>query len=166
MLATPPASRDARVCMRNISASAASAAAPPPAAPGGEGCSASGGAEAALGGWQMGTIVMPPGIIMASTVDTRGGGLIKRVKRKAFKIRDAFVKLKETANQSDHFPVEERPSAGEQTVSVESLDSLIFHASLVTLVMLAGYVMRTPYAACANGISQHTRITAPFLHSH
>ena len=59
----------------------------------------------------------------------------------------------------------ERPSAGEQTVSVESLDSLIFHASLVTLVMLAGYVMRTPYAACANGISQHTRITAPFLHS-
>ena len=108
----------------------------------------------------------PPGIIMASTVDTRGGGLIKRVKRKAFKIRDAFVKLKETANQSDHFPVEERPSAGEQTVSVESLDSLIFHASLVTLVMLAGYVMRTPYAACANGISQHTRITAPFLHSH
>ena len=34
---------------------------------------------------------------------------------------------------------------GEQTVSVESLDSLMFHAALVTLVMLVGYLLRTPF---------------------
>lgn len=59
-------------------------------------------------------------------------------------IGTALLQLKETASASDHFAAAERPSAGAQTVSVESLDSLMFHGALVLLVMLVGYVMRTP----------------------
>ena len=57
----------------------------------------------------------------------------------------AFAQLRETASDSDHFRAGQRPSAGEQTVSVESLDSMMFHLTLVTLVMLIGYVLRLPF---------------------
>ena len=58
-----------------------------------------------------------------------------------------MVELKRTAPESDHYSGRRgavRPSSGEQTVSVESLDSLMFHVCLVTLVMLCGYLLRLP----------------------
>ena len=69
---------------------------------------------------------------------------LHRLSRGAQRVSDALLELKRTATASDHYSARARPSAGEQTVSVESLDSLMFHAALVTLVMLTGYVMRTP----------------------
>ena len=61
------------------------------------------------------------------------------------KMGRALAQLKETASDSDHYRPRERPSAGEQPVSVESMDSLIFHVCLVVLVMLLGYLLRTPF---------------------
>ncbi|KAL1510646.1 hypothetical protein AB1Y20_006944 [Prymnesium parvum] len=61
--------------------------------------------------------------------------------------RVTFQELKATANASDHFPPGERPVAAVQTVSNESLDSLMFHLCLVASVMLAGYILRLPFVA-------------------
>ena len=80
----------------------------------------------------------------AQSLAARGQVLV-RLRRQAVQVRDALMQLKTTANDSDFYAPDTRPSAGEQTVSLESLDSFIFHVSLVTLVMLVGYVLRTPF---------------------
>lgn len=83
-------------------------------------------------------------IILATPVGERGSFATRGLLRLR-KMRTALAQLKQTATASDHYAPDERPSAGEQTVSVESLDTFVFHAALVTLVMLTGYVLRTPF---------------------
>ena len=65
-------------------------------------------------------------------------GVLPRVRASASKMGNALLKLKETAPESDHYAAAERPSAGQQSVSVESMDTLVFHLCLVMLVMLLG----------------------------
>merc|ERR1740130_1949909 len=74
-------------------------------------------------------------------------GVLPRVRASASKMGNALLKLKETAPESDHYAAAERPSAGQQSVSVESMDTLVFHLCLVMLVMLLGYVLRIPFVA-------------------
>ena len=65
-------------------------------------------------------------------------GVLPRARASASKVGNALLKLKETAPESDHYAAAERPSAGQQSVSVESMDTLVFHLCLVMLVMLLG----------------------------
>ena len=58
-----------------------------------------------------------------------------------------MMQLKATAADSDHYAPGCRPPAAEQTVAVESLDSLMFHICLVGCVMLSGYALRFPVVA-------------------
>ena len=74
------------------------------------------------------------------------------VRSRLGRIRAAMLELKQTASESDHYALDRRPSAGEQTVSSESLDSLMFHVCLVSLVMMAGACRRTP---CVCHASMH-----------
>ena len=76
-----------------------------------------------------------------------GGGLRRRVARLGTKLNKAMVELKAGAPDSDHYHLEARPVAAQQTVSLESLDSFMFHLSLVGVVILVGYVLRIPLVA-------------------
>merc|ERR1719265_1700987 len=57
-----------------------------------------------------------------------------------------MTELVALAPESDHYAPHRRARlpAAEQTVSVESLDSLMFHICLVMLVMFCGYLLRVP----------------------
>jgi Na+/glutamate symporter len=65
-------------------------------------------------------------------------------RRQMARITRALVDLKRTASTTDHYPPNRRPQSGEQTVSSESIDSLMFHVCLVASVMFLGYLMRIP----------------------
>ena len=65
-------------------------------------------------------------------------------RRQMARITRALMDLKRTASTTDHYPPNRRPQSGEQTVSSESIDSLMFHVCLVAGVMLLGYLMRIP----------------------
>ena len=130
------------------------------AARGGAGGAADGEAAASGGA---------PRAIMASNADESRA--LRRVKRTAAKMGSALGKLKETASASDHYKPNEWPSAGHQTVSVESMDSLVFHACLVMIVMLLGYLLRVPFvlaeevrAACTSLSNSHPLTLNPHPH--
>ena len=69
----------------------------------------------------------------------RRAGLLRRA-------RASMTELVALAPESDHYAPHRRARlpAAEQTVSVESLDSLMFHICLVMLVMFCGYLLRVP----------------------
>ena len=101
-------------------------------------------AEAAEAAMASDEAVAPAGSLGMRTTQLPAVGGAARMRRGAARIGQALLELKRTASATDHYR-EARPSMGEQTVSVESLDSLMFHAALVTLVMLVGYLLRTPF---------------------
>ena len=68
----------------------------------------------------------------------------QRLRLRLRKMGAAVAALKATAPESDHYGPRERPAAATQTVSAESLDSLMFHVCLVLCVMCVGYVLRLP----------------------
>ena len=71
----------------------------------------------------------------------------QRLRLRLRKMGAAVAALKATAPESDHYGPRERPAAATQTVSAESLDSLMFHVCLVLCVMCVGYVLRLPVVA-------------------
>ena len=87
--------------------------------------------------------------------DASGGGgtgsvpysTSQRLRLRLRKMGAAVAALKATAPESDHYGPRERPAAATQTVSAESLDSLMFHVCLVLCVMCVGYVLRLPVVA-------------------
>ncbi len=83
--------------------------------------------------------------LAASFENVLGDAATLRHRRQMGRIARALYDLRRTASASDHYPPHRRPRSGEQTVSSESLDSLMFHVCLVAAVMLAGYVLRVPF---------------------
>ena len=80
----------------------------------------------------------------AESASVGSGSPPRRAMRRA---RQMIAKLKASAGDSDHYAPDERPAAMEATVSVESLDSLMFHLCMVGCVMMVGYVLRLPVVA-------------------
>ena len=70
-----------------------------------------------------------------------------RARNAVRRLRKLMRNLKASASLSDHHAPGERPKGAEATVSVESLDSLMFHLCLVACVMMVGYILRLPVVA-------------------
>ncbi len=68
----------------------------------------------------------------------------------------AMIELKATATQSDMYSARERARypVMEQTVSLESLDSLAFHLCLVGMVMLCASALRLPFVLLEEAFPQ------------
>ncbi|EOD29850.1 hypothetical protein EMIHUDRAFT_233412 [Emiliania huxleyi CCMP1516] len=80
----------------------------------------------------------------------RRAGLLRRA-------RASMTELVALAPESDHYAPHRRARlpAAEQTVSVESLDSLMFHICLVMLVMFCGYLLRVPISVVDSHFTDH-----------